>query len=171
MPHTNTQQAHPRIPSIELNSSVTSVQILPTILDLLKESNSLDKHSTRAVSDLLPLYEGQSIIRPIIEKQQNTSYWQFTVMNTGGSMVAMRSADQPYRLIVPLVPEVEWRFTDVRKDPQEQSPIKSFSLGPLISAVSSKHGDKAVEWIHDAARAAQWWVTDNWRRYEFNPKE
>lgn len=90
-------------------------------------------------------------------------------MNTGGSMVAMRSADKSYRLIVPLVPEVEWRFTDVGVDPREESPIKSFSLSPLLSAVESKHGEEAVEWVHDAARAAQWWVTDNWRRYEFNP--
>lgn len=142
---------------------------MPTILDLLKESGSLDKQSTRAVSDLLPMYEGQSIIRPIISKQNDTAYWQFTVMNTGGSMIAMRSADKPYRLIVPLVSEVEWRFTDVKKDPQEESPIKSFSLSPLVSAVDDKHGEEAVEWIHDAARAAQWWVTDNWRRYEFDP--
>lgn len=101
--------SHPGIPPIELNSSVTSIQILPTILDLLKESGSIDKHSARAVSELLPMYEGQSIIRPIINEQNGTAYWQFTVMNTGGSMVAMRSAPKPYRLIVPLVPEVEWR--------------------------------------------------------------
>ncbi|KAJ6134459.1 hypothetical protein N7523_000781 [Penicillium sp. IBT 18751x] len=161
--------AHPKLPVIELNSSVTSVQILPTILDLLKESGSLDKHSAHAISDLLPMYEGQSIIRPIVEKKDDKLYWQFTVMNTGGSMVAMRSADKQYRLIVPLVPEVEWRFTDVAKDPQEEKPIKSFTLDLLISAIATRHGKEAVEWTHDAARAAQWWVRDNWRRYEFDP--
>ncbi|KAJ5140743.1 hypothetical protein N7448_004151 [Penicillium atrosanguineum] len=161
--------AHPKLPVIELNSSVTSVQILPTILDLLKESGSLDEHSARAIRDLLPMYEGQSIIRPIVEKKDDKSYWQFTVMNTGGSMVAMRSADKQYRLIVPLVPEVEWRFTDIAKDPQEDKPIKSFALEPLISAIATRHGKEAVEWTHDAARAAQWWVRDNWRRYEFDP--
>jgi arylsulfatase A-like enzyme len=161
--------AHPKIPPIELNSSVTSVQILPTILDLLKESGSLDKHSTRAISDLLPVYEGQFIIRPIVEKKDDKPYWQFTVMNTGGSMVAMRSADKKYRLIVPLVPEVEWRFTDVAKDPQEEDAIKSFTLDLLISSIATRHGKEAVEWTHDAARAAQWWVRDNWRRYEFDP--
>jgi len=49
------------------------------------------------------MYEGQSIIRPIITHNNDTAYYQFTVMNTGGSLVAMRSATRPYRLIVPLV--------------------------------------------------------------------
>ncbi len=82
------------------------MQILPTILDLLKNSGSLDKYSTRAVGDLLPLYEGQSILRPIITHNDKTSYYQFTVMNTGGSMVAMRSADASSRFRLPSGPRV-----------------------------------------------------------------
>ncbi|KAJ5157655.1 uncharacterized protein N7482_008755 [Penicillium canariense] len=162
--------ANPRLPVIQLNASVSSVQILPTILDLLKSSGSLDEYSTRAVGDLLPMYEGQSILRPIITHNDKTSYYQFTVMNTGGSMVAMRSADAPYRLIVPLVPEVEFRFTDVKKDPQEEKAIKAFDFKSLKKTVKEDHGEKAAQWVHDAARAAQWWVTDNWNRYEYNPR-
>lgn len=163
--------ANPNLPPISINSSVTSLQILPTILDLLKTSGSLDTHSARAVGDILPMYEGQSIIRPIITHNNDTAYYQFTVMNTGGSLVAMRSATRPYRLIVPLVNEVEWRFSDPSTDPQEQSVIKSFDLDGLVSAIETKHGSDAVEWTHDAARAAQWWVADNWRRYEYDPSK
>lgn len=111
------------------------------------------------------------MIRPIITHTNDTAYYQFTVMNTGGSLVAMRSATRPYRLIVPLVNEVEWRFSDPSTDPQEQSVIKSFDLDGLVSAIEDKHGSDAVEWTHDAARAAQWWVADNWRRYEYDPSK
>jgi hypothetical protein len=90
-------------------------------------------------------------------------------MNTGGSMVAMRSADAPYRLIVPLVPEVEFRFTDPSHDPQEEKPIKAFDFIPLLKAIRRKHGEDAANWTHDAAQAAQWWITDNRNRYEYNP--
>ncbi|CAI7658212.1 unnamed protein product [Penicillium manginii] len=161
--------ANPNIPPISINSSVSSVQIMPTILDLLKTSGSLDHVSARAVGDLLPMYEGQSMIRPIIAENNSTAYYQFTVMNTGGSLVAMRSANRPYRLVVPLVNEVEWRFSDPSTDPQEQNPIKSFDLDGLIKAVEEKHGSDAVKWTHDASHAAQWWVADNWRRYEYDP--
>ncbi|KAJ6006672.1 hypothetical protein N7451_004616 [Penicillium sp. IBT 35674x] len=161
--------SHPHLPPIQINSSTTSIQILPTILDLLQQSESVSQKSNKAIQSLLPLYEGQSLIRPIIASNDQTRNWQFTVMNTGGSMVAMRSASEPYRLIVPLVPEVEWRFTEIESDPHEKKPMKSFDLESLKSGVAMRHGSDAVQWLHEAARAAQWWVSDNWRRYEYSP--
>ncbi|KAJ5660363.1 hypothetical protein N7507_006814 [Penicillium longicatenatum] len=161
--------SHPHLPPIQINSSTTSIQILPTILDLLQQSESVSSNSDKAITSLLPLYEGQSLIRPIIASNDQTRNWQFTVMNTGGSMVAMRSASEPYRLIVPLVPEVEWRFTEIESDPHEKKPIKSFDLESLKSGVAMRHGSDAVQWVNEAARAAQWWVSDNWRRYEYSP--
>ena len=86
-------------------------------------------------------------------------------------MVAMRSAHATYRLIVPLVPSAEWRFTDPDEDPREKNPIKSFDLTSLQEVVGEKHGAQAAKWVMDAARAAAWWVTDNWYRYEFNPSK
>ncbi|KAJ5898706.1 hypothetical protein N7504_008994 [Penicillium tannophilum] len=161
--------SHPHLPPIQINSSTTSIQILPTILDLLQQSESVSQQSDKAIKSLLPLYEGQSLIRPIIAANDQTRNWQFTVMNTGGSMVAMRSASEPYRLIVPLVPEVEWRFTEIESDPHEKKPMKSFDLESLKSGVAMRHGSDAVQWLNEAARAAQWWVSDNWRRYEYSP--
>ncbi|KAJ5641502.1 hypothetical protein N7490_005502 [Penicillium lividum] len=161
--------SNPNLPPIQINSSVTSIQILPTILDLLTTSSSLSPKSKTAIKSLLPMYEGQSLIRPIISSNENTRNWQFTVMNTGGSMVAMRSADDPYRLIVPLVPEVEWRFTEIVSDPHEKKPIKSFDLESIKSAVALRYGSDTVAWVGEAAKVAQWWVRDNWRRYEYSP--
>lgn len=145
------------------------MQILPTILDLLKESSSLDEHATRAIEDLLPMYEGQSIIRPLVPEVGGKQDWQFSTMNTGGTWLALRSAAKPYRLIIPLIPDVEWRFSDINTDPGELHYLISFDLLSLISQVEVLHGSEAVQWVSDAAHIAQWWVAENWRRYEYTP--
>jgi hypothetical protein len=95
--------------------------------------------------------------------------WQFSVMNTGGTWLALRSASKPYRLVIPLVQDVEWRFTDVEIDPHELHTLQSFSLIPLLEDVAGVHGEDAVEWIKEAAHVTQWWVSENWRRYEYVP--
>ena len=146
---------------------MTSLQILPTILDLLKESSSLDEQATRAIEDLLPMYEGQSMIRPLVSEVDGKQDWQFSTMNTGGTWLALRSAAKPYRLVIPLIPDVEWRFSDVNIDPGEQHYLISFELLSLIRQVEAQHGHEAAQWINDAAHVAQWWIEDNWRRYEY----
>ena len=143
------------------------MQILPTILDLLKESSSVNDPSKHIIQDLLPMYEGQSMIRPLISEKDGRQNWQFSTMNTGGTWLALRSAAKPYRLVVPLVPDVEWRFTDISIDPHELNHIMAFDVLDLIDNVRVRHGQDAVQWVTDAAHVAQWWLADNWRRYEF----
>ncbi|KAJ5584914.1 uncharacterized protein N7459_004714 [Penicillium hispanicum] len=162
--------SHPQLPPIKIDGRVTSMQILPTILDLLVESASMPKEATRAITDLLPLYEGQSMIRELVPEKDGKLDWQFTVMNTGATWLALRSAPKPYRLIIPLVPDVEWRFSNVDLDPHELHTLQSFNLLPLLKQVGTVHGDEAVEWIKEAAHVAQWWVAENWRRYEYVPE-
>lgn len=162
--------SHPQLPAINVDGRVTSLQILPTILDLLVESSSLDENATRAIKDLLPLYEGQSMIRELVPEKDGKLDWQFTVMNTGATWLALRSAPKPYRLVIPLVPDVEWRFSDVDLDPHEERTLQSFSLLPLLDLVDKVHGDEALQWIKDAAHVAQWWVAENWSRYEYTPE-
>lgn len=145
------------------------MQILPTILDLLVESASLDKKSSHAIRDLLPLYEGQSMIRDLVPEKDGKMDWQFTVMNTGAMWLALRSASKPYRLVIPHVPEVEWRFTDVGTDLYELHALHSFGLLVVLEQAGELHGVDVVEWIRNAAHVAQWWVAENWRRYEFVP--
>lgn len=162
--------SHPRLPAINIDGRVTSLQILPTILDLLVESSSLNEKSARAIQDLLPLYEGQSMIRELVPEKDGKLDWQFTVMNTGATWLALRSAPKPYRLIIPLVPDVEWRFSDVDLDPHEEHTLQSFSLLPLLELVAKRHGDEAAQWVKDAANVAKWWVNENWARYEYTPE-
>ena len=150
---------------------MTSVQILPTILDLLRESQSTNTNSTQMINDLLPLYEGQSMIRPIIGEEAGRKNWQFTVMNTGGTWLSIRSASRPYRLVMPLVPDVEWRFSNVVEDPYETHYAIAFDLPVLYRIVESRHGSEATSWLNEAAHVAKWWVVENRLRYEYTEDE
>lgn len=119
-----------------------SLQIVPTIIDLLIESNSLSANGTNAAKDIRGLYEGQSLIRPLYQEANGMQDWQFSVMNTGGSWLAVRSANRPaWRIVIPLIDDVEWRFTDVERDPQEEHPITSFSFYDLMDALWHEYGD------------------------------
>ncbi|KAG0153655.1 hypothetical protein PDIDSM_2309 [Penicillium digitatum] len=161
--------AHPQLPPIEIDSRVASIQILPTILDILSESGSLNEPSLSVIKDLLPMYEGQSMIRPTFAEKDGKQNWQFSVMNTGGTWLALRSAAKPYRLIIPVIPDLEWRFTDVETDPHELHGLQDFDLENLINLVLPQHGEDAVQWIRDASHVAKWWVQENWRRYDDVP--
>jgi arylsulfatase A-like enzyme len=162
--------AHPKLPPVEITSPVISDQILPTILDLLIETSSLEEKAARAAKDMLSIYEGQSMIRPLIQEQGGVQDWQFTVMNTGGSWLAVRSAAKPYRLVIPLIDDLEWRFTDLKKDPNELHPIKNFDLVDLAEKLQKEYGSEVTDWVRDAAHVASWWVGENWRRYRYHPK-
>src|SRR5699024_813616 len=103
---------------IEVDLPVQSTQILPTILDLLTETPSLNENARSIVKDdLLPMYQGQSILRYLIPEHKRTQEWHITTLNTGGMYLALRSAMKPYRVVVPLIPNAKWRFTDIETDP------------------------------------------------------
>ncbi|PYH85837.1 sulfatase domain protein [Aspergillus uvarum CBS 121591] len=160
--------AHPHLPQVEVTTPVISQQIIPTILDLLIQSHSLGPDSSHAAQDLLSMYEGQSMIRPQIPEKDGRQNWQFTVMNTGGSWLAVRSAARPaYRLVIPLVDDVEWRFTDLSQDPIELHPVKNFNLVDLAKTLEAEYSPDVVSWVRDAAHVAEWWVTENWMRYHY----
>ncbi|MCJ1362983.1 hypothetical protein MMC16_002089 [Acarospora aff. strigata] len=160
--------SHPALPSVRIKSPVTSLQVLPTILDLLISTSSLTEAASKAASDLLPLYEGQSLLRPlVITTDEGHPLWQFSVMNAGGSWLAMRSTTEPFRLIVPLVAEVEWRFTDLDNDPHESEAILTFDWFDFRRIVRRRHGRQAAEWLDEAARVAKWWVSENRRLWRW----
>ncbi|KAJ5728335.1 Alkaline phosphatase-like alpha/beta/alpha [Penicillium malachiteum] len=163
--------AHPQLPALEISAPVLSNQIVPSILDLLIESKSIPSRSTKAAKDILSLYEGQSLIRPLIQEQDGIQDWQFTVMNTGGSWLAVRSIAKPqFRLVIPLVNDVEWRFSDLSIDPQELKPVVRFNLVDLAVVIRKRYDDEVLHWLYDAAYVSNWWVEQNWKRYGFHPK-
>lgn len=163
--------SHPSLPPIEIDSAVLSTQILPTILDFLIESSSLNEKSTKIMKDLLPMYEGQSMLRPLIPSQDGKREWQFTVMNPGGTWVGIRSASEPYRLVAPLKSDAQWRFTNVDHDPFELQPDEDYDLRTLIDAVQTWYGPEAAGWLNEAGHVALWWIEENHRRWKFDPEE
>ena len=162
--------AHPHLPHMEITDPVISNQIVPCIIDLLLESSSLSSTTAPVARDIRSLYEGQSLIRPLIQEKDGRQDWQFTVMNTGGSWLSVRSAAKPqFRLVIPLVTDVEWRFSDLSVDPNEKKPISRFSLLDLAETIGKRYDQEVFEWLWDAAYVANWWVGENWQRYRYEP--
>jgi len=161
--------SHPSLPAINITEPVTSMQILPTLLDLLIETNTFSKCEANAARDLLRNYEGQSLLRPqkTISDDSKHLGWQFTIMNPGGSSLAVRDANEPnLRLIVPLQAGSEWRFTDLKRDPYEKEPVLSFDYQTLVRRLDNQL-QKA--WAKRAVQMAEWWVEENHKRYRFKP--
>ncbi|PNY28528.1 Lipoteichoic acid synthase-like YvgJ [Tolypocladium capitatum] len=164
--------SHPKLPQIDINDAVTSLQILPTILDLLIQTGSLSKSDSQAAQDLVRNYEGQSLLRPLRKFSEETGIgnWQFTVMNPGGSSIAIRDARQPnWRLIVPVFGNYEWRFTDLATDPHEKNATLSFEFDKLLGILKSEHGPEAASWAEEAAVVTRWWAGENYKRWRYEP--
>ncbi|TQV93846.1 sulfatase domain-containing protein [Cordyceps javanica] len=160
--------SHPELPAIRSDAAVQSLQILPTILDLLRETDSLSSEAFQAAADLLGIYEGQSLIRPILVESNETGQpdWQFTVMNPGKATLSVRSAREPeWRVVVPIVEDMEWRFTNLEESPNETEEIVIFGFIAFLDAIQDRHGRDAAEWAETAAFMARWWVDENRRRY------
>ncbi|EFZ04534.2 sulfatase domain protein [Metarhizium robertsii ARSEF 23] len=175
-PHTISYQvplifSHPDLPRTEINDAVTSVAILPTILDLLIQSDSISTPAGKAAQDLLKNFEGQSLLRPLKKYSEETGQgdWQFTVTNPGGTMISIRDARHPsWHLIVPLGAENEWRFVDLDQDPYENNPIISLDMDTLQSELNRKHGEGTASWIEEATAVCRWWVEENKRRWRYD---
>ncbi|EJP62857.1 subtilase-like protein [Beauveria bassiana ARSEF 2860] len=162
--------SHPQLPTLHSNAAVQSLQILPTILDLLLETRSLPDEALQAATDLLGLYEGQSLIRLTHTESRKTGQpnWQFTVMNPGKATLGVRSARDPaWRLVVPLVEDMEWRFTNLENFPNETEEIVDFGYTSFLGTIEEIHGKGAAVWAEEAAFLARWWVDENRRRYRY----
>ncbi|KAH6977560.1 sulfatase domain protein [Ilyonectria sp. MPI-CAGE-AT-0026] len=163
--------SHPKLPVIDVEDAVTSHQILPTILDLLVETGSLSTSESQAARDLMRNYEGQSLLRPasdfsLVTGQPN---WQFTIMNPGRAMLSVRDAHQPnLRVVVPIVHDIEWRFSNLTRDPHEQATVVAFDFRRFLGKVEREHSAEAAAWVEKAAFMSRWWVEENRRRWRFH---
>lgn len=161
--------SHPAMPAIDIDGPANSIQILPTILDLLLSTESLSQSEAKAASDLVHNYEGQSLIRPMRNSSETVGGWQFTVMNTGRAQLAVRDARYPdWRIIVPIVDNIAWRFTDLEKDPHESDATEDFGFSRFTDKVFVRYGADAAAWVEQAAYVAKWWVDDNAKRYRYS---
>ncbi|RDA86514.1 hypothetical protein CP532_1996 [Ophiocordyceps camponoti-leonardi (nom. inval.)] len=162
--------SHPKLPNIDINDAVSSIQILPTILDLLIESGSLSSSQSKAARDLIANYEGKSLIRPQNAGRgpKGLGDWQFSLINPGGTMLAVRERSRPgWRLIVPIIDNVSWRFTDADASPHEEESVVAFDLDIFLSDVELKHGREASDWVRKAAEVTSWYVDENAKRWRF----
>ncbi|KAH8128144.1 sulfatase [Trichoderma asperelloides] len=164
--------SHPKLPVIDVDDAVMSSQILPTILDLLRETGSLSQSQTQAASDLVQNYEGQSLIRPLHASSNETGQgnWQFTVINPGRAMLSIRDARHPdWLLIVPVIDNVEWQFTNLMTDPTGAQTLLGFDFVNFMYGVEKSHGVDAAKWVEEAAFMARWWVEENGKRWRYGP--
>lgn len=170
--HVPVVMSHPKLPPIDINTPVNSISILPTILDLLIESGSLSHSDRQAARDLIRNYEGQSLLRPMQTSSKHTGQadWQFSVMNTGRAQISTRSARDPkWRLVVPVIKDIEWRFTNLEEDPHEKNGVLSFDFVTFLHLVEKKYGADAAKWTEEAAFMTRWWVDENAKRWRYTP--
>ncbi|KAF9241679.1 hypothetical protein DTO012A7_7349 [Penicillium roqueforti] len=158
---------HPLLPALQITANATSMSVVPTIIDLLVHSGSLNEMDSNAALDLINEYEGQSLIRPYQATHNGRQAWNFGIVNPGGTMLSVGSAAVPYRLILPLAEDFEYIFSDLDTDPDELSPLRGWSLGELIGRVQRKHGDKAGKWLVDAEKVGKWWIEEQKRLWNY----
>ncbi|PGG99310.1 hypothetical protein GX51_06345 [Blastomyces parvus] len=144
------------------------MSILPTILDLLVSTKSLDPVDTAAAADLMHDYEAQSMLRPYQTTLNGRQAWNFGVINAGGSLLAVMSAAVPYRIIIPLRGNHMFRFTHIGKDPNELHPLERWTLNDLAKAVKHSHGEEASKWVLEADAVGRWWAKEMFRLYNYN---
>ncbi|KAJ5543206.1 hypothetical protein N7535_005635 [Penicillium sp. DV-2018c] len=158
---------HPLLPKLQITANATSISVIPTILDLLVNSGSLNDLDSEVALGLMNEYEGQSLLRPYQATHNGRQAWNFGIINPGGTMLSIGSAAVPYRLILPLTEDFEYVFSDLDADPNELSPLRGWSLEQLIGRVQSKHGDKAAKWLSDAEKVGKWWIGEQKRLWNY----
>jgi hypothetical protein len=167
---------HPDLPRIQLNASITPTSILPTILDLLVETDSLPEPAAKVARDILPSYQGHSLIRDLdyrVATADNASAkaffqpFHFSAINPGGSLLAISDASTPYRLVLPLCSTIALRFTDLSTDPHEWDPITAWTMDELRAQIKVRYGARASQWAQLAEEMGRWWVWDSRERWGY----
>lgn len=160
---------HPDLPRIQVKASTTPLSIIPTVLDLLLQTNSLPDTAAEIAGTLLPKYQGNSLIRHLdysvltADGGVGKAFFKpfhFSAINPGGSLLAISDASTTYRLVFPLCSSIPLRFTDVATDPTEADPTIAWTIDELVSIVKVKHGMKAKEWAKLAQELGRWWFWD-----------
>lgn len=162
---------HPHLPRINIEANATSMSILPTILDLLVSSKSLDRYDTSVAADLVHEYQAQSLLRPFRPTHDGRQAWNIGLINAGGAMLSVTSAAVPWRVIVPLNSDFMYRFSDLGTDPDELKPVEAWSLDELVPEVKNKHGDEAAQWLEDADAVTHWWIKDMHRVWNYEMRD
>ena len=153
---------------MQVNAHGSTISVVPTILDLLVQTKSLNQKDSDIALDMMNEYEGQSLIRPYKTEHNGRQAWNFGIINAGGTMLSVTSAASPYRMILPLTKDFEYAFTNLEKDPAEEEIIKEWSLSGLAYRVQQEHGTEAAEWVVQAENVALWWIEERKRLWNYH---
>ncbi|KAJ4407507.1 hypothetical protein N0V91_003775 [Didymella pomorum] len=160
---------HPDLPRLQLKASTTPLSIIPTVLDLLLQTDSLEESAADAAKIQLPRYQGNSLIRNLNysvltgDGGVGKAFFQpfhFSAINPGGSLLAISDASSTYRLVFPLCSSIPLRFTDIAMDSTESDPVIAWTMDELVAIIKVKHGVKATEWAKLAQDLGRWWFWD-----------
>ena len=167
---------HPDLPRLQLNASTTPLSIIPTVLDLLLQTDSLPESAISMVENLIPRYQGNSLIRDLNYSVMTSdggfegAFFQpfhFSSVNPGGALLAISDASTTFRLTFPLCSSIPLRFTDIATDPTEAEPSIAWTMDELISIVKVKHGLRAKEWVKLAQELGRWWFWDQHSKWGY----
>ncbi|KAL1976247.1 hypothetical protein VTN31DRAFT_2529 [Thermomyces dupontii] len=160
---------HPRLPRIQLEARVSPLSVVPTVLDLLQATNSLDEPSSSVARDLIPEYEGQSLIRNLVHQRDGRQVWHFGVINPGGTHLSIMSAAYPsYRYVMPICESSPYSFTHLEQDPSEETPVQGWNGGEsLARQVRQRYGEEAAQWVQEAEEIGKWYVWEARRRWGY----
>jgi hypothetical protein len=159
---------HPRLPRASVDVTVTPVSVVPTILDLLASTNSLAASDRKIVRDLIPEYEGQSLIRQYMQSgNHDREAWSFSVVNPGGTHLVITSAAHPYRYVVPICELSPHIFSDPQNDPLEKEVMTDWDGGNKFAKAIGEHSQRAGFWARRAQKVSQWYVREMRRRYGY----
>lgn len=158
---------HPHLPRFQYQVNASTLNILPTIVDLLRNTGSLDKNDKTIADELIHEYQGQSLLRPYQPTQGSRRAWNFHVINIGAGMMAVTSADTGYRMVLPVSKTFEFRFTDLSIDPEEGFPTTAWDPEGLTEAVHKKHGTEAAKWAKEAIEIARWHTVEQQRLWRW----
>lgn len=160
---------HPLLPRIQVEANTTTLSIIPTILDLLVQTRSLNEKDSDVALDLINEYEGQSLIRPYRSTTENgRQAWNFNLINPGGEILSVGSAAVPYRLILPLRDDFDYKFIDTALDPEETDGITEWEPEMLVEHVRHAHSDHAAQWVAEAEKVGRWWVAERMRLWDYH---
>ncbi|VUC29325.1 unnamed protein product [Clonostachys rosea] len=162
---------HPHLPRYQYNVNATTVSTLPTILDLLINSGSLNEKDRAVASDLIQDYEGQSLIRPYKTSHNGRRAWNFGITNSGAGMLAVTSADSPWRLVMPLDKTFEYSLSNLEEDQQEEHALTAWTFKDLLKSAKKEMGEGAVEWAKEAEAIGKWWRKDRQRLWRYHEIE
>ncbi|PNS14425.1 hypothetical protein CAC42_3711 [Sphaceloma murrayae] len=162
--------SHPNLPTIEVSDPTNSLQVMPTILDLLIETNSLQGTDRAAAQDLRDNFEAQSMLRPQRQEHPVTGrgQWHFAIINPGGSSLTVRDARRPeWHMVVPLKDDATWQLADLERDPLGLAPTKGLEFDSFVQKVKKSFGPEIGSWVEEAAEVAGWWIVENKKRWRY----